>query len=127
VDHREPAGDSFHGRTARHRHDGVCGGVVEPGAAHLARWEDAANRFETANRRTHAVRMFFGIESFGVDAFEAHQGELLVVAHDELDEGERHEELYLVVEGRARFVCDDEPVELGPGELLPLRLRPLVS
>jgi hypothetical protein len=46
------------------------------------------------------------------------EGELLVVPHDELGEGEQNEELYLVVEGRARFVCDGETVELGPGEVL---------
>jgi len=43
---------------------------------------------------------------------------LLVVPHDELGEGEQNKELYLVVEGRARFVCDGETVELGPGEVL---------
>jgi mannose-6-phosphate isomerase-like protein (cupin superfamily) len=84
----------------------------------LERWADAQERFEGANRKTHAVRGFLGVESFGVNAFEAPQGELLVVPHDELGEGEQQEELYLVVEGRARFVCDGEPVELGPGELL---------
>ena len=84
----------------------------------LERWEDARERFDGANRKTHAVRPFLGVESFGVNAFEAHAGELLVVPHDELGEGEQQEELYLVVEGRARFVCDGEPVELGPGELL---------
>ena len=84
----------------------------------LERWEDAATRFEGENRKTHAVRHFLGVDSFGVNAFEAHEGELLVVPHDELGEGEQQEELYLVVEGRARFVCDGEAVELGPGELL---------
>lgn len=84
----------------------------------LQRWADAGARFEHANRRTHDVRAFLGVESFGVNAFEAHEGEPLVVPHDELGEGEQQEELYLVVEGRARFVCDDEPVELGPGEML---------
>ena len=84
----------------------------------LERWEDAATKFEGENRKTHAVRHFLGVESFGVNAFEAHEGELLVVPHDELGEGEQQEELYLVVEGRARFVCDGEAVELGPGELL---------
>jgi mannose-6-phosphate isomerase-like protein (cupin superfamily) len=84
----------------------------------LERWADAQARFEGANRRTHAVRGFLGIESFGVNAFEAHEGELLVIPHDELGEGEQQEELYLVVEGRARFVCDGEAVELGRGELL---------
>jgi hypothetical protein len=84
----------------------------------LERWADAAARFEHGNRKTHDVRGFLGVESFGVNAFEAHEGELLIVPHDELGEGEQQEELYLVVEGRARFVCDGEPVELGPGELL---------
>ena len=84
----------------------------------LERWADAAARFQAANRKTHDVRGFLGVESFGVNAFEAHEGELLVVPHDELGEGEQQEELYLIVEGRARFVCDGEPIELGPGEVL---------
>lgn len=84
----------------------------------LERWADAEERFEDDNRKTHAVRAFLGIESFGVNAFEAHAGELLVVPHDELGEGEQQEELYLVVEGRAQFVCDGKTVELGPGDLL---------
>jgi mannose-6-phosphate isomerase-like protein (cupin superfamily) len=84
----------------------------------LERWSDAEERFRSENRKTHAVRSFFGIASFGVNAFEAHAGELLVVPHDELGQGERQEELYLVVEGRARFVCDGEEVALGPGDVL---------
>ena len=64
------------------------------------------------------MRGFLVVESFGVNAFEAHAGELLIVPHDELGEGEQQEELYLVVEGRARFVCDGEPVELRRGEVL---------
>src|SRR5207237_980232 len=70
------------------------------------------------HRKTHDVRGFLGVASFGVNAYEAHEGELLIVPHDELGEGEQNEELYLVVEGRARFVCDGVSVELGPGELL---------
>jgi mannose-6-phosphate isomerase-like protein (cupin superfamily) len=84
----------------------------------LERWADAAARFKGENRKTHDVRGFLGVESFGVNAFEAHEGELLVVPHDELGEGEQQEELYLVVEGRARFVCDGDAVELGAGDLL---------
>jgi hypothetical protein len=84
----------------------------------LERWADAGERFAHDNRKTHDVRGYLGIESFGANAFQAHEGELLVVPHDELGEGEQNEELYLVVEGRARFVCDGETVELGPGEVL---------
>lgn len=93
--------------------------AMEARAPHiLARWRDAGERFASEHRKTHDVRGFLGVESFGVNAFEAHEGELLVVPHDELGEGEQNEELYLVVEGRARFVCDGEELELGPGELL---------
>jgi hypothetical protein len=96
---------------------------MEQRAPHiLERWADAEARFKEDNRKTHDLRGFLGIESFGANAFEAHAGELLVVPHDELGEGEQQEELYLVVEGRARFVCDGEPVELGPGELLYARV-----
>ena len=84
----------------------------------LERWADAGERFAHVNRKTHDVRGYLGIESFGANAFQAHEGELLVVPHDELGEGEQNEELYLVVEGRARFVCDGETVELGRGEVL---------
>ena len=84
----------------------------------LERWADAGERFPHASRRAPDVRGVLGVESFGVNAFEAHEGDLLVIPHDELGEGEQNEELYLVVEGRARFVCDGESVELGPGELL---------
>lgn len=92
---------------------------MEKRAPHiLERWADAGARFKSENRKTHDVRGFLGVGSFGVNAFEAHEGELLIVPHDELGEGEQQEELYLVVEGRARFVCDGEPVELEPGEVL---------
>jgi mannose-6-phosphate isomerase-like protein (cupin superfamily) len=84
----------------------------------LERWAEAGERFPHEHRTTHDVRGFLGVESFGANAFGAHEGELLVVPHDELGEGEQQEELYLVVEGRAQFVCDGEPVELTPGDLL---------
>jgi mannose-6-phosphate isomerase-like protein (cupin superfamily) len=95
---------------------------MEERAPHiLARWADAGERFPHENRRSHDVRGFVGVESFGVNAFEAHEGELLVVPHDELGEGEQNEELYVVVEGRAWFTCDGEHVELRPGEVLHAR------
>jgi uncharacterized cupin superfamily protein len=93
-------------------------GMQERAPHILERWADAGARFAHENRTTHDLRGFFGIESFGANAFGAHEGELLVVPHDELGEGEQQEELYVVAEGRARFVCDGEPVELGPGEVL---------
>src|SRR5581483_3148536 len=68
-------------------------------------------------RNWHSVREFFGIRGFGCSANTAAAGEELVVPHTEVPFGEQ-EELYLVVRGRARFVCDGEEVELAAGELL---------
>jgi uncharacterized cupin superfamily protein len=70
--------------------------------------------------RWHSVREHFGVGGFGVNACQGDAGELLVVPHDEVSFGGQ-EELYAVVRGRARFVCDGSEVELGPGELLYLR------
>ena len=67
--------------------------------------------------RWHSIRQHFGIEGFGVNAYEAEAGEELVVPHDETEFGNQ-EELYLVLRGRARFVCDGEEVEVGADELL---------
>lgn len=86
----------------------------DPAAA--ARWEEFARRWPDSDRRTHAVRRFLGITSFGANAFAASAGSPLVIPHDERAYGQ--EELYLVVRGRVRFVCDGEEVELGAGELL---------
>jgi|1186.fasta_scaffold252754_2 uncharacterized cupin superfamily protein len=67
--------------------------------------------------RWHSIREHFGIQAFGVNACHGAAGEEVVVPHDEVSFG-RQEELYAVVEGRVRFTCDGEEVELGAGELL---------
>ena len=84
----------------------------------LERWADAGEKFAHEHRKTHDVRGFLGVQSFGINAFQAHEGELLIVPHDELGEGEQQEELYLVVDGRAQFTCDGEEIEVEPGEVL---------
>jgi hypothetical protein len=67
--------------------------------------------------RWHSVREHLGIEAFGANACHAAAGEEVVVPHDESSFGGQ-QELYAVVEGRVRFSCDGEEVELGPGEVL---------
>ena len=67
--------------------------------------------------RWHSVREHFGIEAFGVNACHGEAGEQVVVPHEEVSFGGQ-QELYAVVQGRVRFTCDGEDVELGAGELL---------
>lgn len=68
-------------------------------------------------RGWHSVGRHLGVRAFGVNAKEADAGRELVARHDETEFGGQ-EELYVVVRGRARFTCNGETVELGPGDLL---------
>jgi hypothetical protein len=58
------------------------------------------------------IRHFFGIESFGINAFVARSpGDVLVVEHTESGEQEGatgHEELYVVVGGEVEFTVESE-------------------
>ena len=65
------------------------------------------------------VRHHFGITSFGVNAFTAHQvGDRLINEHDESQEHDLQEELYLVQRGRATFELDGERVDAPTGTLV---------
>ena len=68
----------------------------------------------------HPVRRALGATGFGVGAYSAERaGDVLVGAHDEKGSGSnRHEELYVVLAGRALFEIDGEELELGPEEFL---------
>lgn len=59
------------------------------------------------------VRATLNARAFGINAYTKNADELVVNEHDELRSG--HEELYLVVAGRARFTVDGEEHEAGPG------------
>ena len=64
----------------------------------------------------HPIRIHFGIQSFGANAFSADQGQPVVVEHRETEEsGTRHEELYYVSKGRATFTIDGEEVDASAG------------
>jgi tetratricopeptide (TPR) repeat protein len=60
------------------------------------------------------VRRALGVTGFGVNGWTADRDEEVVEDHAEPS---GHQELYLVVRGRARFRSDDEEFEAGPGEL----------
>jgi len=65
------------------------------------------------------IRFHFGITSFGVNAFMAHQaGDRLINEHDESQEHDLQEELYLVQRGRATFELDGERVDAPAGTLV---------
>jgi len=63
------------------------------------------------------VRIRFGIESFGVNAYRAlADGGCVIEEHDELSSGAgRHEELYFVASGHAVFTVEGEEVDAPTG------------
>jgi hypothetical protein len=65
------------------------------------------------------IRRHFRINSFGVNAWSGDQGEQLIAEHDEVPTG--HEELYVVVAGRATFVVDGEKVDAPTGTIVFVR------
>ena len=65
------------------------------------------------------VRRTFGIRAFGINAYTADTGKHVVEEHTE--RGLQHEEVYIVLTGRARFTLGDEEVDLASGTLVYLR------
>jgi tetratricopeptide (TPR) repeat protein len=71
--------------------------------------------------RWAGVRRHFGIESFGVNAWRAAEAGADVIAeHDEVSgtAAGHHEELYVVLEGRATFTVAGESFEATPGAVV---------
>ncbi len=66
----------------------------------------------------HTIRRTLGIASFGVNAWTATEdGGRIIGEHDEAD-GEGHEELYVVLSGRASFTLDGDEVDAPAGTLV---------
>jgi tetratricopeptide (TPR) repeat protein len=59
------------------------------------------------------LREHLGARAFGINAYTKNANERIVGEHAE--EGSGHEELYLVVAGRARFTVDGEERDAPPG------------
>lgn len=65
------------------------------------------------------VRRTLGITGFGTNAYSADAGQHLIEEHDETGGGAgRHQELYIVLSGHARFTVDGETAEAPPGTLV---------
>lgn len=65
------------------------------------------------------IRKAMGISAFGINAYTADAGQLVIEAHDELGVGSgHHEELYVVVTGEAEFELDGETVAAPAGTLV---------
>jgi hypothetical protein len=68
----------------------------------------------------HPVRRKLGIRAFGINAYTSERvGELVIEEHDETGGGAGgHEELYVVMAGRATFTLDGESLDAPAGTLV---------
>jgi tetratricopeptide (TPR) repeat protein len=68
----------------------------------------------------HPVRRKLGIRAFGINAYTAEAvGQQVIEEHDETGGGAGgHEEVYVVVQGRATFTLDGEPLDAPAGTLV---------
>src|SRR6266542_5032601 len=66
------------------------------------------------------IRRHLGVQAFGINAWTAHEaGAAIIPEHDEQPSG--HEELYLVVAGRASFSVGGEHVDAPAGTIVFVR------
>jgi mannose-6-phosphate isomerase-like protein (cupin superfamily) len=66
----------------------------------------------------HPVRMELGLHAFGAAGFSGGPGDFVVEPHVEAGDGRGHEELYVVLSGRATFTLDGSPVDAPAGTLV---------
>ena len=86
----------------------------------IMRLDEVEGYAEEGRPRWHMIRSMLGIESFGINAWRATEaGQEIIGEHDELGPGAGgHEELYLVLAGRATFTLDGETVAATAGSLV---------
>src|SRR5215470_6955343 len=87
--------------------------LASRGMAFRAAQLDELDRIPVAGTIFRPVRRALGVSAFGVNAYTAERaGDELIEPHDETSAGSaRHEELYVVVTGRATFTVDGEQVD----------------
>jgi hypothetical protein len=70
----------------------------------------------------HPVRMELGLHAFGAGGYSADRpGVVVVEPHTESGDGRGHEELYVVLSGRATFTLDGERLDAPAGTLVFVR------
>jgi tetratricopeptide (TPR) repeat protein len=83
---------------------------------------DEINELDDGRVPWRPVRHHFGITSFGINAWTGGEaGDRIINEHDEADDEDQQEELYLVQAGRARFELDGEQVDAPAGSFVFVR------
>jgi tetratricopeptide (TPR) repeat protein len=76
---------------------------------------DELDRVPVAGVQWRPLRRTLGVTAFGTNAYTADAGEHVVEPHTE---GSGHEEMYVVLSGRARFTIGEREQDAGPGTIV---------
>jgi hypothetical protein len=103
--------------------DSGCDMHVHDIPVHDALSDIPAGTVAHTDARWEPVRNHFALTAFGINAYTAeHAGDRIIGEHDHADPGdERHEELYFVHAGRARFVVDGATIDAPAGTFVSAR------
>jgi len=80
---------------------------------------DEIDAIPVAGVNMRPLRRALGITGFAINGWSADAGKQLIEEHDETGAGAgRHQELYVVIAGNARFTVEGETIEAPPGTLV---------
>jgi mannose-6-phosphate isomerase-like protein (cupin superfamily) len=93
-------------------------GERDPGI--VERWADVERRYPGYDEQVDylSVRQYLGISAFGAAAWTAPAGQCLVPRHSEEAAGYDQEELYIMIDGSARFIFEGRETVVTPGQLV---------
>src|SRR5947208_6399449 len=93
--------------------------MTEPGWTALTVEQVEAVPWRQTDVVWHPLRAALGLSAFGAGAYTASRaGQHVVEPHREDSDGRGHEELYVVVAGRAKFTLDGEQLDAPSGTLV---------
>ena len=85
----------------------------------VARLDDVPIHALAGGGRRHAVRQHLDVRAFGINAYSGDEGQTVINEHDEAQAlAAEHQELYVVVEGRATFTVGGQAYDAPAGTLV---------
>ena len=85
----------------------------------VVRLDDVEAHGLPGGARRRAVREHFDVRAFGVNAYTGDEGQTVISEHDETQAlAAKHQELYVVLGGRATFTVADEELDAPVGTLV---------
>ena len=85
----------------------------------VARLDEVPTHELPGGARRHGVRQHLDIRAFGINAYSGEEGQIVINEHDEAQAlAAEHQELYVVLAGRAAFTVEGEELDAPAGTMV---------